>query len=159
MSTKNFLLDCKILLKPVWHDDLPEVSVKLNQRNYFSGKLAEVTEISIKENLPEGKHFLSVDFLNKNNADTIPGTDLDKAVVIESIEFNKIHSPRFVWNGIYKPIYPDEWADQNAQNGITLPGEIQFCNYLGWNGTWRLDFTAPIFTWIHQIENHGWLYE
>jgi hypothetical protein len=29
---------------------------------------------------------------------------------------------------------------------------------MGWNGRWELNFRVPIFTWIHQLENLGWIY-
>lgn len=101
--------------------------------------------------LDKGIHRLSVAFSNKEDSDTDLVNKRDKAVVIKEIEFFGIHSPRFVWAGEYRPIYPPHMQDQ--------PETLKYHNYLGWNGVWYLDFTVPIFTWIHQTEDFGWIYD
>jgi hypothetical protein len=102
------------------------------------------------------KQNISVTFKNKKDSDTIPGGD--KAVRIDKIVFNNINSDRFVWAGKYIPIYPNPWAGEQLAQGIVLDPILRYHNYLGWNGTWSLDFTVPIFTWIHTIEDLGWVY-
>jgi hypothetical protein len=39
-----------------------------------------------------------------------------------------------------------------------LDDELSSCNYLGWNGEWVLPFEVPVFKWLHDIENLGWIY-
>lgn len=41
----------------------------------------------------------------------------------------------------------------------TLPKFQTNATYLGWNGLWVLEFELPIFTWIHKLENLGWIYD
>ena len=60
--------------------------------------------------------------------------------------------------GKYMPIYPNPWAGEQLAQGIVLDPILRYHNYLSWNGTWSLDFTVPIFTWIHTIEDLGWVY-
>jgi hypothetical protein len=31
--------------------------------------------------------------------------------------------------------------------------------YLSWNGKWTLTFDVPVFTWIHRVQNLGWIYD
>jgi hypothetical protein len=99
----------------------------------------------------EGNHRIAILLHNKTDLDTDLTANKDKAIVVKSIEFFGIQSPRFVWQGMYEPIYPAHLKDQ--------PSVLQYSNYLGWNGIWYLDFDAPVFTWIHQIESLGWIYD
>jgi hypothetical protein len=85
-----------------------------------------------------------VEFLNKLPNDTVPGSNLDKAVVIESVSFFGITDPKFAWAGVYHPV------DQDPLSAHT---------YLSWNGTWTLRFDVPVFTWMHQVQDLGWIYQ
>jgi hypothetical protein len=77
--------------------------------------------------------------------------DPDTAVIIRRIEFYGISDPRFIWAGTYYPVYPSHYSDQKSSR----PGQ----DYLGWNGTYVLEFRVPVFSWIHQIQDMGWLYQ
>jgi hypothetical protein len=72
------------------------------------------------------------------------------AVIVKEIKFFEISDPRFVWAGVYYPEYPEHYPDKTSP----LPGH----GYLGWNGVYKLEFSVPVFTWIHQIKNFGWIY-
>lgn len=156
MVTDKFRLDCRIKLTPKWHSDLPEVKIFFGDQLCFWEKLSDSKTFQIEKWLEPESYFIAIEFINKTNRDTIPGTDLDKAIIIESIEFNKISSDKFIWESLYYPTYDPEWVKQQT---VAPDTTLKFCNYLGWNGTWRLDFTVPIFTWIHRVENHGWIYD
>jgi hypothetical protein len=77
--------------------------------------------------------------------------DPDTAVIIRRIEFYGISDPRFIWAGTYYPVYPGHYADQK----FSQPGQ----DYLGWNGTYVLQFQVPVFSWMHQVQDLGWLYQ
>lgn len=77
--------------------------------------------------------------------------DVDTAVEIVNVSFFGISDPRFVWAGVYYPDYPKHYPDKTSP----LPGH----GYLGWNGVYRLEFSVPVFTWIHRVQNLGWLYQ
>ena len=76
--------------------------------------------------------------------------DHDTAVIVKEIKFFGISDPRFVWAGVYYPEYPEHYPDKT----YPLPGH----GYLGWNGVYKLEFSVPVFTWIHKIKNFGWIY-
>ena len=80
-------------------------------------------------------------------------SDLDPntAVIVRCIEFYGISDPRFIWAGTYYPTYPDHYTDQKS----SLPGQ----DYLGWNGTYVLKFQVPVFSWMHQVQGLGWIYQ
>lgn len=77
-------------------------------------------------------------------------SDPTTAVEIVSVSFFSITDPQFVWAGVYTPDYPSH---------LTGPKELPGQTYLGWNGVWKLEFSVPVFTWIHQKLNLGWLYQ
>lgn len=94
--------------------------------------------------------WLHIELFNK------PELDHDMAVIVDSIEFFGISDPKFVWRGLYSPEYPEPWYSQ--QFPVPLP-TLSACDYLGWNGSWHLDFDVPVFTWMHQIQDLGWIYQ
>ena len=77
-------------------------------------------------------------------------SDPDTAVEITSVSFFGITDPQFAWAGIYTPNYPAH---------LTGPEELPGQTYLGWNGVWQLKFSVPVFSWMHQKLNLGWLYQ
>ena len=157
MATKNdHRVWGDIVLEPIFHDDPPSIKVRLTDKEIFSGRLLEQTSVKFDTKLPEGVYNLSVEFNNKTDRDVIPDLGLDKAVVIKSLTLAGVQSSKFVWSGVYVPNYPEPWySQQNSRPDERLINQT----YLGWNGVWTLTFTSPIFTWIHKIENLGWIYD
>jgi hypothetical protein len=83
--------------------------------------------------------------------------DLDPSTAVEivSIEFFGIKDPKFAWAGTYFPDYPSIWYNQQTiKPAASLPGQT----YLGWNGVYKLEFTVPVFTWMHNVLDMGWIY-
>jgi hypothetical protein len=157
VDTKLYHLRCNLQLRPIYHSEAPEIVVTFNNNIVYYGGLTSILQLNIDEQIPADNYQLSVEFTNKKIIDTING--LDKAVIVHSITFNKISSPKFVWNGIYEPNYPEPWSTEQKSQGVVLKPQLTNHNYLGWNGKWTLTFSMPIFTWIHQVENLGWIYD
>lgn len=125
----------------------PEVFVSV-PGHVIRETLWETKRIELEFDAPVG--WLEIVFMNK------PELDHDMAVVIDSVEFFGIADPKFVWAGVYTPKYPEPWySEQIEKPPVQLPQQ----NYMGWNGHWRLDFTVPVFTWMHQTLNLGWIYQ
>jgi hypothetical protein len=82
-------------------------------------------------------------------------TDRDTAVVIDRVSFFGIQNPKFVWHGQYRPEYPEPWFSQQQPPPQSVLTNV---TYLGWNGVWYLEFTVPVFTWMHQVQDFGWIY-
>lgn len=150
-----FKVQLKVLLSPIWHQEPPHVIVAcsdkvftefLEQPKYF---IFEFDSVSYYETL-------TIVFDNKTNQDTNISLGLDKAIFIKEIEFFGINDPRFVHAGIYYPKYPEPWASQQPSQP---PETISPCQYLGFNGKWTLTFSIPVFTWIHKIQDLGWIYD
>ena len=153
---RDYPIDLKLTLKPIWFDKKPNVKIRLD--NWCTELvLSEIKDFNFSIIGTKNQEFvLDIEHLGKSINDTDVQNNLDTAVVVEKIEFNGISSQKFIWQGIYYPHYPEHYIKEHrAEN---LSPAIKNCSYLGWNGVWQLKFTAPIFTWIHKIENLGWIH-
>lgn len=152
ITERIYHTDISITLEPIWFNKPPNMRIGINDR------LEEVVlekETTFKYSYDDvaGSGKLQLDFFGKVMDDTNTTTGQDTAIIIKEITFNGIANPRFMWAGIYYPIYPD-WIDHSA-----MPTIISQYTYLGLNGKWVLNFELPIFTWIHKVENLGWIYD
>ena len=129
------------------------IRLTLDDTRIFEGKLASARVFDIARDLSVGLHSLTLEYTEKTNR------DVDQAIEIDYIDFERITADRFVWAGEYTPNYPEPWASEQRALGIELSERRSNVKFLGWNGVWRLDFETPIFSWIHRIENLGWVYD
>ncbi len=129
---------------------LPEISVRLNDEILLQGPQSQSTTIKICRSLPTGKHRLSLEFVNKNYDEP-----MHMFVEIKSLKFQHL-ADDFSHLSQYRPVYPDHWIKEQQDQGHSLPPVIH-ANQLGWNGVWWVDFETPIYRWIHQRLNLGWL--
>ncbi len=81
-----------------------------------------------------------------------------EAVIIERVDFFGIQDPKFAWAGVYEPVYPEPWATEQRDQGNVLKQHLSPHTYLSWPGKWTLTFDVPLFTWIHRLQNLGWIY-
>jgi hypothetical protein len=139
MATEHLVQMC-VTLRPIGQ---PWVKVSANSMT----KAQQLTDVKdfVFEFAANGSSNLVVEHHNKDV------NDVDTAVEIVNVSFFGISDPRFVWAGVYYPDYPKHYPDKTSP----LLGH----GYLGWNGVYRLEFSVPVFTWIHQIQNLGWLYQ
>lgn len=143
-----------IHLRPVWHDNPPKINIGIND-DIHQIILSE-EHIFHYEFIANASSTLTVELLNKTDADTVPDKGLDKAVVIESVSFFDITDPQFIWQGVYEPNYPEPWYSEQTVKPEPL---LKSHTYLSWNGRWTLTFDVPVFTWIHKIQDLGWIYD
>jgi hypothetical protein len=106
-------------------------------------KLTETTDFEF-EFVAQDLCCLKIEHFKK--ADNDPST----AVIVKKISFFGIEDPKFIWAGVYYPEYPEHYLDKTSP----LPG----VGYLGWNGIYRLEFSVPVFTWMHRTLDLGWIY-
>ena len=126
---------------------VPEYTIKLDDQVLWKIKNSDRQNFLIIRSVDPGPHRLSIDFLNKNYQEIQP-PKLDMAVIVESVKFQHIETDFKIYSK-YQPIYPPDWAGNQDK--------IVHANYLGWNGTWYIDFETPIYPWIHQCLDLGWL--
>ena len=146
MTTK-YLVKLAVTLKPIQHDRALPVTVGIAD-NLTTVNLQDTTKINFE--------FVTADAC-KLIVELHDKTD-QEAVIIENVSFFGIEDPKFAWAGIYEPDYPEPWATQQRSQGVALKQHLSPHTYLGWPGKWQLTFTVPVFTWIHQTQNLGWIY-
>ena len=141
-----------VSLKPSFCTRWPHIRMGLDDIVLYDMVLDEPRLLVYQGPLSEGEHILWLELKGKTNLDST--SDADQALIIEEIGFEGITADRFIWRGEYTPEYPEPWASQQTD----LKPVLENITYMGWNGKWRLTFDAPVFTWIHAVENLGWLY-
>jgi len=153
----SYPVELDIHLRSVWHDNPPEINIGINDD--IQRIILTDNQIFHYEFTADNTSMLSVELLNKTDADTIPDKGLDKAVIIESVSFFGISDPKFAWAGIYEPKYPEPWATEQQDQGVVLKQHLSPQTYLGFNGKWTLTFDVPVFTWMHTVQDLGWIYD
>jgi len=151
-TERQYHIDISIRLEPIWFNNPPKMRIGVNDQ-LEEVILEKETTFNYAYDAVGGPGKLQVDFFGKSIDDTNIYTGQDTAIIIKEITLNGISDPRFVWAGIYYPIYPD-WIDHSELTPTLSPH-----TYLGWNGSWILNFKLPIFTWIHKINGMGWIYD
>jgi hypothetical protein len=142
-----YLVKLAVTLKPVCHDRALPVTIGVNN-NLTTINLLETTTIHFEFDAKDiGR--LTVELIEKQN---------QEAVIVESVSFFGISDPKFAWAGVYTPVYPEPWATEQQDQGVVLKPQLCPHTYLGWPGKWILTFDVPVFTWVHRVQNLGWIY-
>jgi len=146
MATE-YLIKMAVTLQPVQNNCVLPVNIGINNNMTTINLLASTT--------------INFEFVATDNCRLIvelPDKQDQEAVVIEDVSFFGISDPKFAWAGTYEPVYPEPWASQQRSQGVVLKPQLDAHTYLGWPGRWTLTFTVPVFTWMHQTQNLGWIY-
>lgn len=144
--TTEHLVKLSVVLTPVLGPAAPHVVVSVPA---YSVETQLTHSRQFEFEFVDSTGWIKVDLVHKSDQDQ------HQAVIIDNIKFFGISDPRFVWLGQYTPDYPKIWFSQQHP---TPARQLTNTDYLGWNGTWKLDFAVPVFTWIHQVQNLGWIH-
>lgn len=138
-----------------WSTDIiepPSIILKMDEEVIHDGDLPHDNNFKYCGDVNVGTHTISLEFLNKHDS------GVDHAVVIDKILFFSIESKKVLFNSTYIPKYPKAYKESSLNENVVLDDVLTGCNYMGWNGTWKVNFDAPVFTWLHKNENLGWIY-
>ena len=158
MATEK--LKFKLQLYSTHWNKKPIVDVKINDKSYFKNEIAGTKEnptlIEFEQECEEGKDYqLILDRSNKDKRQTIVNEkgDLlkDQLLHIKSIEIDEIDLGALLFEGVYRPNYPEPWATQQREAGHNIPETLKNSTDLGHNGTWTFSFTSPFYMWL--LEN------
>ena len=140
MAINIYPVDIEILLKPVGQ---PRCRISIDdQRQDLTVRQETWVKLFYQGH---GTARVSIQQYGKDELD--PST----ALIIDEVKLNGISNPKFVYQGIYYPDYPKHLLGSDKV--------LHHQNYLSWNGVWHLDFTVPIYTWIHKTLDLGWIYD
>ena len=158
MATEK--LKFKIELGSEMWDKPPIAEVSVNGKTHYKKEITASVEepiiIEFEDTLEEGKNYdLVINRSGKTDGQTVvneKGDILkDQILHINKIEIDEIDIGALIFEGIYRPEYPEPWASQQTQQGIVLPDTIKNSPSMGHNGTWTFSFTSPFYMWL--LEN------
>ena len=143
----TYLVKLAVTLQAVHsHRALP-VSLSIDN-NRTEIKLVDSTTVNFEFDAVD-TCCLTVELLDKQD---------QEAVIVQDVSFFGLRDPRFAWAGVYTPNYPEPWATEQRTQGVVLKQHLSPHTYLSWSGKWTLTFDVPVFTWIHRVQNLGWIY-
>ena len=157
MTTEK--LKFKLELYATMWDKPPIADIKINEKSYFKEEITSIkdkpTIIEFEHELEEGKSYnLIIDRLGKGKNQTIVKDEKiikDQRLNIKSIEIDEIDLGSLIYDGVYKPNYPEPWASQQTEAGNKLPESYKNVTQMGHNGTWTFTFESPFYMWL--LEN------
>jgi len=100
----SYPVELDIHLRSIWHNNPPEINIGIN--NDIKNIVLSKDQIFHYQFTASEISTITVELLNKTDADTVLDKGLDKAVIIESVSFFGISDPKFSWAGVYEPNYP-----------------------------------------------------
>ena len=167
MATEK--LKFKIELYSTFWNKPPVAEIKINKSDdktntdnnssYFNEKITSTKEkptiIEFEHSCEEGKqHNLVINRSGKDTRQTVVEDEKitkDQLLHIKSIEIDEIDIGSLLYEGVYKPTYPEPWATQQAEAGNKLPETLKNVTQMGHNGTWTFSFKSPFYMWL--LEN------
>ena len=157
MATEK--LKFKLELYATMWDKPPIADIKINEKSYFNKEITSTedkpTIVVFEHEFEENKPYnLIIDRVDKHINQTVVKEGKivkDQLLHIKSIEIDEIDIGSLVYEGIYKPEYPEPWATQQAEAGNKLPETLKNVTKMGHNGTWTFTFTSPFYMWL--LEN------
>jgi len=158
MATEKLKFKFK-LYATMW-DQPPIVEILINNKSYFKQEVtateAKPQIVEFSADLEEQKEYnLVVHRSNKNKGQTVVNEkgDIikDQMLHIKDIEIDEIDIGALIFEGVYKPNYPEPWATEARAKGVDLPETFKNSPTMGHNGTWTLTFSSPFYMWL--LEN------
>ena len=157
MATEK--LKFKLELYATMWDKPPIADIKINEKSYFKEEITgtndKPTIIEFEHELEENKSYnFIIDRLGKDPKQTIVEDGKivkDQLLHIKSIEIDEIDIGSLIYEGVYKPKYPEPWATQQTEAGNKPPETLKNVTQMGHNGTWTFTFESPFYMWL--LEN------
>ena len=158
MATEK--LKFKLELYATMWDKPPHAEIIVGDKSYYNNDITSTedkpTLIEFETELEEEKECsLIIKRSNKSRNQTVVNEkgDLlkDQLLCIKRIEIDEIDIGALVFEGLYKPTYPEPWATQQKEAGNELPESFKNVKQMGHNGTWTFKFASPFYMWL--LEN------
>ena len=144
MSEEN--LSFQISLTGTFWDRRPQFSVWLNDHVVIQSEIASSAEqiVNFDRRITEGDYELKIRLENKTNADTVIENGevvKDMLLNINDITVDDISLGNLLWSAEYILDKPQIYKGQTIDH-------LDGCVNLGWNGTYILKFSSPLYIWL-----------
>lgn len=150
--SENIFFD--IILESTYWDRPPELTV-LVDTVVIGHYIIDRSEyhIQFRRNMRfDQPHVLELKRTGKTNDQTrvlADGSFETQMLHIKTIKLDNIDLRNLIWHSSqFEPEYPEPWATEQQAQGIELEKQVQGEMYLGHNGTWRFNFTSPIYKFL-----------
>ena len=129
----------------------------LNINNsYFNNEVVEIKKqpaiIEFEHTFENNKSYdLVINRSGKDKRQTVIKDGkiiIDQVLYIKSIEIDEVDIGPLIYEGVYKPRYPEPWASEQIKKGIKLPESLKNSPDLGHNGVWTFTFESPFYMWL-----------
>jgi len=153
-------LKFKLELYATMWDKPPHAEIIFGGKTHFSGDITGSEEkpdvVEFQHELNEGEEY---ELVIKRSGKTMKQTvvnekgDLlkDQLLHIKVIEIDEIDIGALVFEGVYRPEYPEPWFTQQRELGNEQPETLKNVTSMGHNGTWTFKFVSPFYMWL--LEN------
>lgn len=131
-------IDDRIIVQTEIHGDHPQPPIDSTEPK----TLAQT--ISFDCRVEDGDHLLKIRLENKTMKDTVVEDGRvvkDMVLNIDDITIDDISLGNLLWGAEYVLDYPQ------IVDGTTI-GKLNYCVNLGWNGTYILKFSSPLYIWL-----------
>jgi hypothetical protein len=141
-------------------DKPPHAEIIIGGTKHFAGAITGTEEkpdvIEFTHELTEGDTYeMVIHRSGKTAKQTVVNEkgDLlkDQLLHIKNIEIDEIDIGALVFEGVYRPEYPEPWFTQQRELGHEQPETLKNVTCMGHNGTWTFKFTSPFYMWL--LEN------
>ena len=158
MATEK--LKFKLELYATMWDRPPHAEIIVGDKSCFKGDITGTEEkpdlIEFEAELEEGKESsLIIKRTNKGKNQTVvneKGDILkDQLLHTKSIEIDDIDIGGLIYEGVYRPKYPEPWATQQKDAGVELQESFKNVTKMGHDGEWKFTFSSPFYMWL--LEN------
>ena len=135
-----------VSLSGTFWEKRPQFSIWLDDHQIVASEIAStaIQSISFERTIDEGPHSLKIRLENKTDQDTVIEKDeviKDLLLNVDDITIDDISLGNLLWSAEYildkKQIYKGQEIDH-----------LDHCVNLGWNGTYILNFTSPLYVWL-----------
>lgn len=145
----------QLSLKPIWWSDRPKVKILLDDDELFNGEIEKDLNLEfVVDETNKEKSNLDICLYDKSLDQTVvEGSTIvkDQLLEIQSVVINDINLDYLIFSAIYTPEYPKHMLEESLVQKKELPTTLTKIDTLGFNGTWRLEFTHPFHLWY--LEN------
>lgn len=152
-------LKFKLELYATMWDKPPVAEILINNKSYFKQEISATEDkphlIEFEQEFEVDKPYsIIIDRSGKDKTQTVikdGKITKDQLLHIKFIAIDEIDIGGLVYEGVYKPTYPEPWATQQVDAGNKLPETLKNVTQMGHNGTWTFTFESPFYMWL--LEN------
>lgn len=137
-------INVSLTLSGTYWKDKPKAKVYLDSNLLFDGEISDPIDITWEQELSEGLDKLVIKMYDKDKFQTV----LENGEVVKD---SLINIEKIIFDGIDIGYLAQSLSTYHPNEQTGVPAVARNCVNLGWNGTWELPFTTPIYIWL--LEN------